>query len=156
MIIAKYDKKYSIIYKNSNLRELLRMLEEIAFEFVLQREVQPEKYFKKTKSGYYKTHKMGYFAVSGWDKITVFEKYIEKGYIYNSGPKIRKIITYILVRPTITRNLFLDEMLEDKYLEKLTLFRFIHEELSSLSQKAEGGLKELCNSNTKSQINIVN
>lgn len=145
MIIAKHNKKYEIIYKNSNLRELLRMLEEIAFEFVLKREVQPERYFKKTKSGFYKTHKMGYFAVAGWDKITVFEKYIEKGYIYNSGPKVRKIITYILVRPDITRNIFLSEWSEDKYLEKITFFQFVHEEL-----------KKLSNSNTEAQLNIIN
>jgi hypothetical protein len=131
MIIAKYDKKYQVIYKNSNLRELLRMLEEIAFEFVLQREVQPERYFKKTKSGFYKTHKMGYFAVSSWDKITIFEKYIEKGYIYNSGPKVRKIITYILVRPSFSPCEKEGMWNVDKYLEKVTLFQFIHEELIS-------------------------
>lgn len=158
MIVAKFDKKYKVIYENYNLRELLRKLEEIAFEYVLKHEVQPEKYFKKTKSGFYKTHKMGYFAVSNWDKITVYEKYNCKGYIYNEI-KVRKIITYILIRPEPKiANDFRNEWDEDKYLEKLALFQNLHRELNDIfftDEIGERKMLKLVNTDIKSEIDIV-
>lgn len=161
MIIAKYDKKYKVIYENNNLRELFRKLEEIAFEYVLQHEVQPEKYFKKTKSGFYKSHKMGYFAVSNWDKITVFEKYNSKGYIYNEI-KVRKLITYILIRhdgPRRQHAFGLNEWDENKYLEKLALFQNIHKELCDIFYEDVDGTKtrlKLRDLNVESDKNIIN
>jgi hypothetical protein len=155
MIVAKFDKKYKVIYENYNLRELLRKLEEIAFEFVLQHEVQPEKYFKKTKSGFYKTHKMGYFAVSNWDKITIFEKYIDKGYIYNQI-KIRKVITYILIRPersSVIQGMKESEWDEDKYLEKIALFQNIHKEIDSIF--LDGVMLKLTDTDIKSEKDII-
>lgn len=158
MIIAKFDKKYKVIYENNNLRELFRKLEEIAFEYVLQHEVQPEKYFKKTKSGFYKTHKMGYFAVSNWDKITVYEKYNSKGYIYNEI-KVRKLITYLLIRPPLAQNVQEREWDENKFLEKLALFQNVHKELTDIFYEDVEGTKtrlKLRDSDIEPNKNIIN
>jgi len=146
MIIAKKDRKYKVIYENNNLRELLRHIEEIAFDFLLSNEVQDEKYFKKSKSGYYKSHKMGYFMVAGYDKITIYNKYIDKGYLYNSI-EVKKIITYILIRPIrrLPAVYYENEWESDLY--KSQYFADVHKELL---------LKQLGDLNVKTDVDVIN
>lgn len=140
MIIAKSDKVYKVVYKNNNLRELLRNIEEIAFDFLLSNEVQPEKYFKKSKSGYYKSHKFGYFMVASFDKITIYNKYIAKGYVYNST-EVKKIITYILIRPQARADPILYENEWDENNIKGNYFEDVHKELLCSKQFSDLNVK---------------
>lgn len=132
MIIVKKNKKYKVFYKNDNLRELQRRLEEFAFEHILTYEVQPERYFKKSKSGYYKTHKFGYFMVAGCDKITIYNKHISNGYLYNSTV-VDKIATYILIRPKQRKNLAPIEV--EDFNQKIDYFESVHKELINAFDK---------------------
>lgn len=129
MIIAKRDRRYKILIKCDNTMELFRKLEETAYEFILSLEVQPERYFKKSKSGYYKTHKFGYFMVSSWDKITIFRKYISTGVFYNSTV-VDKIVTYFLIRPKPEpQPRVSDENVNENMLMKVEYFEDIHREI---------------------------
>jgi hypothetical protein len=98
MIITKMDGKNKVIYKSNNLNELFRKVEELAFVFLNTFQVQPEKYFQKSKSHKWGWVPYGFFMVSRFDKVIIYKKEQLKGYIYNCD-SVRKIISFSIVRP---------------------------------------------------------
>jgi len=71
-------------------------MENTAYQYVRNFEAQELRFIKRDPHKLYKGIR-GYFMVSDVDKITVYHRYQEKGYIYNYTV-IKKLTTFFVVR----------------------------------------------------------
>jgi hypothetical protein len=112
MIIAKQKlKNITVVYRSENIRELQRKIEEICHIHLQQFEICDEQYYK-TVSKKYTRCPFGYFVIPGENKLTIYHKYIDRGYLYNSVA-IDKVMTFYLVAPS-KREFFMKRYKADK------------------------------------------
>lgn len=97
MIISKNNGEIKIIYKSKNINELYYKLEEFAFNYLKNLEVKNENIYKPSKSKKYGNHPYGFFIVSKYNKLTIFNKFINTGIIYSST-EIKKIISFYIIK----------------------------------------------------------
>jgi hypothetical protein len=142
MIIAKEIKgklgSYKIIEKNNCVRYLINEIENLTFDYVNKFQVIERKFQKKSLSGKYGNMDYGFFVVKGNDKLTVYNKFLDRGIIYNSTI-VKKIITFIIVRPrkietslhssTSREREEKEEEEEEEIPDKGELFKDIHKEI---------------------------
>jgi hypothetical protein len=98
MIVAKKNlDKNIIVYQSDNIKELQRKLEEICFEYLQKLQISPEIYYRSRSKKYGKCP-YGYFVIPQHNKLTIYYKNLNKGYIYNSD-NVCKIISFLLIEP---------------------------------------------------------
>lgn len=97
MIICKIGDEYKKIHETLSTNELAYKLEEIAYEFVKNLAVIPEKYYKKSLSRKWGKVPLGIFMVRSRNKISVYDKQIFTGYIYSTF-HTKKLITFIAIK----------------------------------------------------------
>lgn len=116
MIIAKVNKELKIICKSDNINFLQTELEGVAYSFVKEFEIVPFVFHKKSRSGKWGNVPKGYFMTRDRNKINIFNKIHETGWIY-SAFKIVKIATFYLIKPTVTRKIEIDRLYNNGDLE---------------------------------------
>lgn len=136
MIIANKGKKYEVVYKSACVRELQDMLENLTWDYVLEREVIEKKYYKKSVSGKWGKVPLGFFVVAQFDKLTIYRKFIKYGIFYNSVC-IEKAISFLLVAPE--KRIFVGPEKNGRYIEfadeKNNDFAQIHSDI--INRKSE-------------------
>lgn len=96
MIVQK-KKDITIIYKSKNINELFYKLEEIAIDYINNLQVYKDDFYTPSVSKTYGRHPFGYFIVKKRNKLTIFHKYKDCGYLYDTV-KIEKIISFYLIK----------------------------------------------------------
>ncbi len=99
MIISNQNNEYKIIFKSSCVRELRDNLEKIALDYKNTFEVGDNVFYRKSKSKKFGWCPYGFFCIAQKNKISVFHKYVSKGYLYNAD-QIDKIMSFTLVEPS--------------------------------------------------------
>lgn len=131
MLLKKTNKITKVLIDNiANLNELRRKMEEIAYDYLYALQVQPEKFTAKDPHKLYKGIK-GFFMVHDVDKITIYNRYLEKGYLYNYTV-LKKITTFSIITH---KNIGVERYKEtnqtelDKIQYKLTKWSELHEDI---------------------------
>jgi len=131
MLLKKTNKISKVIISDiDNLEELRRRMEEVAHEYLCSLQVQEENFIKRDSHKIYKGIK-GYFMVHDVDKITIYNRTIEKGYLYNYTV-LRKITTFSIIRH---KNIGFKSYQETGYMEmdklqqKIDNWRELHEDI---------------------------
>lgn len=140
---------YFIVYKNYkqktfdcirsilNFNEAVWLVEATALNFIRnkQGEVYNDIFYDKSKSGKYGKCPMGYFVCKGSKsvKYTIFHKFIDEGYIYNTI-KIVKICSFeicklpasLKVQTPINRHDFYEDAFDELCTNKLRQFNSVN------------------------------
>ncbi len=141
MILIDINKTKNVLFKSENLRELRHKLEELSFDYLNSLQVSEQKYYKKSKSGKWGNAPFGFFMVYSGNKIQIYNKQLQKGFVYN-GYTVFKFITFELIEP-VKKPFFNTagfDMGEVK--KKLMAFHDIHNEILE-KKKAEEIIENL-------------
>lgn len=98
MIVANENKNYRVIAKSENIRELREEIENLVWDYVFKHSIIEKKYFKKSRSHKWGNVPYGYFVVSQNNKLTVYNKFVRTGILYNSTI-VEKAISLVLIEP---------------------------------------------------------
>lgn len=143
MILKKENSKITIVEKSDCIRYLQSRLEEIALIRLCGLQNTNTKntektnfvdYFKKENSRIW-----GYFQVPKPEKITIYNKYQLKGYLYNSF-ELKKIVSYFIINPTkACESQYCEVAINDK---KKTEFAILKNFFKSFTKDEEIDYKE--------------
>jgi hypothetical protein len=88
------------VYQNFNLRETENEIEVLALSFVALKEGDANlRIYPKSKSGQHGRMPFGFYctkSIQKFSKLTIFHKYLETGYVYNTT-QIKKIISFQII-----------------------------------------------------------
>lgn len=114
MIISVQNNNYKIIYQSPCIRHLQDELECVSWDFVLKHSVIEKKFYKKSSSRKWGKVPYGFFMVSKQNKITIYRKVKNAGYIYNTD-SVHKVISFILILPE--KPVFIPEQKKSDYID---------------------------------------